>query len=158
MGALLLVSMLGVVAWSGASQPGLRPALAAERLGGHQARFPRAPELRQTPPRIELVAQVGGAALDLAVRGSHAYVGVGPRLASVDVSDPSSPFLVGRTSPLRVIAEHVRIAGSSAYVAGGLTQGGAGGQAAVAVSGQTVLVASGSGGIWIFRITGPSDG
>ena len=44
---------------------------------------------------VELLRQVGGTVKAVAVQGSNGYVGAGPRMVVLDVSDPSSPLLVG---------------------------------------------------------------
>ena len=51
-----------------------------------------APDLRaeQQVRGIELVGQIGGETNAVAVQGSYAYVGVGPRLVVVDVSSPAA--------------------------------------------------------------------
>src|SRR5512136_710584 len=49
---------------------------------------------------VELVSQIGGAALRLAVSGTTAYMGLGPRLAVVDLSNPREPRLVGTSELL----------------------------------------------------------
>lgn len=52
------------------------------------------------PRALGLVGQAGGGMTDLAVRGRHAYVGYGLRLAVVDLIDPAQPELVGLSDML----------------------------------------------------------
>lgn len=66
---------------------------------------------------LETVGQVGGATYGLFVQGSYAYIGLGPRLVTLDISDPSSPTLVGQTSPLPDFVRGVYVSGDYAYVA-----------------------------------------
>jgi len=65
---------------------------------------------------VELVGQIGGSTYAVAVQGNYAYIGVGPRLFILDVSDPSRPDVVGQTSVLPEVVG-VAVSGSYAYVA-----------------------------------------
>ena len=88
-----------------------------------------APHYHQVPERltvsaathqvqnVELVGQGGGCTYGVAVQGSYAYMGVGPRVVIIDVSDPVHPVLVGKSNPLHGVVSHVVIAGNYAYVA-----------------------------------------
>ena len=49
---------------------------------------------------LELAWQMGGAITALDVQGDYAYLGIGPRLVILDVSDPTHPVQVGRTEVL----------------------------------------------------------
>lgn len=66
---------------------------------------------------LELVGQIGGDTYAVAVQGDYAYIGIGPRLVAIDVSDPISPTLVGQTDVMPGIVEDIFIAGEYAYVA-----------------------------------------
>ncbi|MFQ5616064.1 MAG: LVIVD repeat-containing protein [Anaerolineales bacterium] len=66
---------------------------------------------------VEFVGQIGGATYAVAVQGNYAYIGVGPRLIILDVSNPFSPVVVGKTLPLPGIVQDVYVAGNYAYVA-----------------------------------------
>jgi hypothetical protein len=44
---------------------------------------------RQETPVIELAGQIGGLVSTIAVDGRYAYVGVGPRIAVLDLEDPT---------------------------------------------------------------------
>jgi hypothetical protein len=46
---------------------------------------------RQQTPVIELAGQIGGLVSTIAVDGRYAYVGVGPRIAVLDLEDPTGP-------------------------------------------------------------------
>ena len=56
--------------------------------------------LTPTAQSIDLLGQISGATYAVAVAGDYAYAGIGPRLAILDVADPSHPVLVGQTAPL----------------------------------------------------------
>ena len=72
---------------------------------------------------VSLVGQIGGTSYAVAVAGHHAYIGVGPRLAILDIADPVHPTMVGQTAPLPDLVRGVAVAGSYAYVADGLNGG-----------------------------------
>lgn len=73
---------------------------------------------RSVPWDVELVGQVGGPVFAVAVQGNYAYLGVGPRLTVLDVSDPSRPAVVGQSKVLPEIVRDVFVAGPYAYVVG----------------------------------------
>jgi hypothetical protein len=60
---------------------------------------------------------IHGAVHALALQGTYAYVGIGPRLVVADVSDPSRPAIVGETGPLPPNVIDVAVAGDHAYAA-----------------------------------------
>ena len=66
--------------------------------------------------QLELVAQIGGVVSAVFVEGNHAYVGVGPHLVILDISDPVNPTEVGRTNVLPSFVLDVQVAGDYAYV------------------------------------------
>ena len=68
---------------------------------------------------VKLVGQLGGSVWSVAVNGTHAYVGIGPRLMIVDIIDPASPIVTAETEPFPDIVNSITIAGSYAYVADG---------------------------------------
>ncbi len=67
---------------------------------------------------INLLSQIGGSSTGVAVDGNFAYIGIGPRLFILDVSNINSPAIVGRTEPLKSYIHDVTIDGDYAYVAG----------------------------------------
>ena len=93
--------MQGVV-WAATLVPPLTSAVATNQGMAHN---------------VELVGQIGGASLAVAVRGDYAYLGVGPRLIVLDVRDPAHPLKVGETGLLPDIVQDVAVLGSHAYVA-----------------------------------------
>jgi len=69
--------------------------------------------------QLELVGQIGGATYAVAVRDGYAYIGVGPRMVILDVSDPHQLSVVGQTEVLPDVVQDVEVAGGYAYVADG---------------------------------------
>ena len=94
-------------AWPGASMS----------LSGHAR--PNASPLRAEAQNVELVGQLGGACDAVAVQGNTAYVGVGPRLVVLDVSNPASPVVLGQSAVLPGTVMYVAVAGTLAYVVAG---------------------------------------
>jgi len=92
---------------------------------GWVAPLPASPGPSQTPPpaspdlNLELVGQIGGPTTALAARDTLLYVGVGPRLAVWDASNPTRPVLRGQSAPLRDTVRRVASEGDLAYVAAG---------------------------------------
>ncbi len=66
---------------------------------------------------VEFVGQIGCLSYAVAVQGDYAYVGEGPRLTILDISNPASPTVVGKTDPLPDVVQGVAVAGGYAYVA-----------------------------------------
>jgi len=66
---------------------------------------------------VEFVGHVGGASIAVFIRSSYAYVGKGPKVAVLDVSNPSSPTVVGRMAPLPDVVSDIYVSGFYAYVA-----------------------------------------
>ena len=74
---------------------------------------------QQQAQNVELVGQIGGPVYAVALQGNYAYVGVGPRLVILNVSDVAHPVVVGQTDILPGVVEGVAVAGNTAYVADG---------------------------------------
>jgi len=49
---------------------------------------------------LERVAQLGGSINGITIVGDVAYVGMGPRMAAIDISDHQNPQLIGQSDPL----------------------------------------------------------
>ncbi len=71
------------------------------------------------PADWQMIGQAGGPTQGIAVQGSYAYIGAGPRLAVVDISDPAKLQRVGESSVLGDLVWGVTIGGAYAYVAAG---------------------------------------
>lgn len=67
----------------------------------------------------QAINQFGGAVYDVAVQDSVVYVGVGPRLAVVDVSRPEAPTVLGLSDVLPGVVRRVILDYPYVYVAAG---------------------------------------
>ncbi|MSP12881.1 MAG: hypothetical protein EXR62_07980 [Chloroflexi bacterium] len=76
---------------------------------------------RETQPfsQLELVGQVGGVIFSMMAHGDYLYLGAGPRLVILNVSDPIHPVFVGQTEVLSDLAYNLAIDGNYAYIANG---------------------------------------
>ncbi len=74
---------------------------------------------QQQVQSIELIGQVGGTVNGVAVQANYAYVGTGPRLVALDISNPSVPKVIGRSAPLPDLPNDLAIAGDYVYAAAG---------------------------------------
>jgi hypothetical protein len=68
---------------------------------------------------VELVGHIGGVVEAVAVQEDHAYIGQGYSMLVLDISNPASPSLVGKTLPLPSIVKGVAVSGDYAYIVGG---------------------------------------
>ncbi|HNT54201.1 MAG TPA: NosD domain-containing protein [Anaerolineaceae bacterium] len=122
----------------------------------------------------DAIGQTGGPTQGIAVQGDYAYLGIGPRLVVVDISDPANPHQVGATALLGDFVLDVMVSGTLAYVAAG----GAGLQVVdianplapaligawnspgfaegVTVSGSMVYLADGPYGLRVVDVTNPA--
>ena len=66
---------------------------------------------------LDLVHQFGGQSFAVAVEGSTAYLGVGPRLIALDITDPNAPRLIGQSDVLPGVVQDIVIANNRAYIA-----------------------------------------
>src|SRR5262249_23271211 len=74
-----------------------------------------ATSLRTASSSLTTVGQLGGTMSNVVVQGNYAYVGVGPSLAIIDVSNPAQLTLVGQSTPLRGAVVRVAVAGNRVY-------------------------------------------
>ena len=72
---------------------------------------------QQQAQNVELVGQIGGVTDAVAVQGNYAYIGVGPRLVILDVSDPANSTMEGQSPVFPGIVYGVVVTGGYAYVA-----------------------------------------
>ncbi len=79
----------------------------------------RAEAIRQQAEgvRLEPVAQHGGAVLDAATDGRYAYIGMGPRLLVLDVSDRSEPRLMSASEVVEGVVNRVAVTDGVALAA-----------------------------------------
>lgn len=71
---------------------------------------------------VEFLGHLGGETRAIAVAdaaGTYAYIGEGPRLTIVDVSDPTHPTAVGKSAPFPNIVLDVAVSGDAACVVTG---------------------------------------
>jgi hypothetical protein len=68
---------------------------------------------------LQIVGQIGGQSLAVAVEGSIAYLGVGPRLMTLDVSASDMPQPLGQSSVLSGVVHDIAVVEGMAYVAAG---------------------------------------
>jgi hypothetical protein len=79
--------------------------------------------LRDTQPHAayaKRASQIGGASYAVTVSGTLAYMGVGPRLVILNVSNKAHPTLVGQSDVLGAFVRGVTVNGKYAYVANGV--------------------------------------
>jgi hypothetical protein len=126
--------------------------------------------------QVDLVGQLGGFSKCVAVRGNYVYLGVGPRLVILDISDPSKPAFVGQSGVMPDVIEDIAIPATGNYIY--LADGGGGlriinisnpsvpaqtgfynassDSIGVAISGNFVYVADGGAGLRIFNVSNPA--
>ena len=124
---------------------------------------------------VTLVGQWGGASYAVAVSGNRAYLGMGPRLVILDVSNPAGPTVLGTSEVMPDIVQGIAISGNYAYVAdydaglqvidisnpssptrvGGYDTSGY--AVGVAVSGNYAYVADDYAGLQVIDISNPSS-
>jgi hypothetical protein len=64
---------------------------------------------------LERVAQLGGSIFGITIAGDVAYVGMGPRVAAIDISQHESPQLIGQSEPLPgLVSQLLQISGGPA--------------------------------------------
>jgi hypothetical protein len=69
---------------------------------------------------VEYVVSIGGRTEAVAVQGNYAYIGEGPGLTVLDISDLAKPRLLGRTVPISENLRDIAISDNIAYVAAGM--------------------------------------
>ncbi len=124
---------------------------------------------------VDLVGHMGGFSVAVFVQGNYAYIGEGLRLTILDISNPATPNVIGKTAPLAGLIWDIYVSGSIAYVAsgsGGLqvidissptapTRVGAVATLqdarGVYVSGNTVYVADGQAGLRVIDASNPAN-
>jgi hypothetical protein len=124
---------------------------------------------------VELVGQLGGSTWSVVVQGIYAYIGVGPRLIILNIADPTTPIVAGKTPPFPDVINSIAVVGNYVYVADG--EGGlrivdvsdpfapfeagyydtAGQTESVAVSGNYAYVADLDQGLRVINISNPAS-
>ena len=86
------------------------------QTGKPMAAAPAAPAEQVT---LEPIGQIGGTAHGVAVQGHYAYVGMGPTLLVLDVSDPQNVMRVGQSKVLPGIVQEAYVSEDFVCVAAG---------------------------------------
>lgn len=73
------------------------------------------PDLSNQPAGV--VGQIGGGIRAIASQGFYVFLGHGPRLEVLDVSNPGAPVVVGQSEILPGVVVDIEVAGSYAYIA-----------------------------------------
>jgi hypothetical protein len=67
---------------------------------------------------VEYVGHIGGSTEAIFVQGNYAYIGEGPRLTILDITNPASPTVMGNTAPMPGLVQDIYVSGNYAYLAG----------------------------------------
>ncbi len=123
---LLIVLFLGALPLTAASQhatrsystPPFDPAQDRLRISAQDAEVSLASSdvITGHIGRLELVGHIGGEIQAVFAQGDLAYIGEGPRLTILDVSDPASPVVLGKTAPWFAMLKDIAVHGTYAYV------------------------------------------
>ncbi len=130
----------------------------------------------QSDGRLELVGQYGGSAAAVAVSGDYAYLGQGPRLVVLDISDPANPRFISQSDVLPGIVLGVEVKDRYIYVTtryGGLNifESGQGGEltrlgyaepenpgcGSIELVDDIAYIACNPGGLFIVDVTNPAE-
>ena len=146
------------------------------------ATFEGGEDLEETQPNpqaagsLELVGQFGGSAAAVAVSGNFAYLGQGPRLVVLDISDTANPLFMNQSEILPGIVLGVEVEDGYVYVttgygglyiyefnpSGEISRIGSAvptipGCGSIEIIGKTVYIACNPGGLFIVDVTHPED-
>ncbi len=77
------------------------------------------PQAVPTPEaeNVTMVAQVGGGTYAVFLDSPYAYMGEGPRLTILDMTNPAAPTRVGQTAPLPDVVFDIQVVDGYAYLA-----------------------------------------
>jgi hypothetical protein len=70
------------------------------------------PDVQAQTGTVELVGQIGGNTESVFVEGDYAYIGEGPRLTILDISNPANPIVIGKSAPLPGVVQDIQVSGS----------------------------------------------
>jgi hypothetical protein len=76
------------------------------------------PEISMNP-KLTLQGQIGGSSYAVDVQGNYAYLGVGPRVYVLDISNPSAPEKLGESAVMPGVVRSVIASGHYVFVAAG---------------------------------------
>lgn len=101
-----------LVACSSANTTPLPP---ASHVSPTQNSVPSLTSPAESNPELERLVQVGGSINGITMVGDLAYVGMGPRVAVIDISHDNNPRLVKQSEPLPGLVTHLlQVSGGSA--------------------------------------------
>ncbi len=109
----LLILSVALLTDAGLAQGGGEPSSSGPS-GLYPASGAPSPDARN----MELVAQLGGPVLRAAVAGSYAYIGIGPRLVVLNVSNPNNPTFVGWSDVLPGVVQDLAVVRDYVYLIG----------------------------------------
>ena len=66
---------------------------------------------------IDFIGQIGGVTKSVDIQGDYAYLGQGPRLVILDISNPASITEIGRSSVFPSVVQTVSVESNYAYIA-----------------------------------------
>jgi len=99
-----------------AARPQSARGIPAQNLG----KFNEVPSIMQTTDSedIRLIGQIGGGSNAAAVQGDYAFVGIGPRLISLDIADPASPVAIWQSQMFSGSISDISVSGDYAFAVG----------------------------------------
>ena len=71
---------------------------------------------------LKQIGQIGGVSYAVAVQGNFAYLGSGPRLIVLDLSNPGNPQMIAQSEVLPGVIRDIKVQGPYAYIAAGKGQ------------------------------------
>ena len=89
--------------------------LAVAVIGLMTAWYAYASVILQPVQQLMPLAQLGGMARAVAVDGDVAFVAIGPRIVTLDVSDPAAPVKIAETQPLSREIDHLHLDSGRVY-------------------------------------------
>lgn len=95
--------------------------------GGGDLDLPPPNQITATPglsfrQNLVQIGQIGGVSYAAAVQGNYAYLGSGPRLLVLDISNPANPQLLGQSEVLPGVIRDIKPYGQYAFIAAGKAQ------------------------------------
>lgn len=117
--AVLLLAVVAVsIGWSRAGAHGAADG-STDPHGGRLGQRSADVAPNRLAGRVDPIAQEGGVTKVIRIDGTIAWMGVGPRLVAMDISDPAAPTVIGRTDPLPGVVGDVAIGDVEPNGAGG---------------------------------------
>ena len=111
---ILLVSLMGVVLLLMISSINSKTTAIAKPLF---ATVPSTSSMFVASENVELVGQIGGIPWAIATVDNYVYIGIGPRLVILDITNPSAPAVIGQSEILPSVIRGLTVMGNTAYIA-----------------------------------------